>query len=48
MTPEGDFMEVAFSDEAGSMRETDNEAGRTSRPESAVRSTVRPLQKYVS
>jgi uncharacterized protein YuzE len=23
---EGDFMEVAFSDEAGSMRETDNEA----------------------
>jgi len=26
MTPEGDFMEVAFSDEAGSMRETDNKA----------------------
>ena len=23
---EGDFMEVAFSDEAGSMRETDNDA----------------------
>jgi uncharacterized protein YuzE len=26
MDAEGDFMEVAFSGEAGSMRETDNEA----------------------